>query len=178
MIISEKIKDVDYLSKNIQLYYDGNTRYKSILGGFISILLTLIGGICLIYMFTKVTNREETVVYENRIFRNSSSYILNTSENIIAFIIVDKSGREIDETAFSVYASLSYFKLSPIEVGSKKLVLKGEDKILNISRCGQDYKLNSSEFENLYTSFDFSKYYCLDPGQIIKINLKNFYTNK
>jgi hypothetical protein len=167
--MSDKIKHLDYLSRNTQLYFDGSTRYKSTFGGVISILLTLIGGACLIYMFTKIVNREEPVVYENRIFRNSSSYTLNTSENVIAFALVDKGGNEMDDTIFSVYASMFYYKLSPVELGSKKLVLKGENRTIKISKCGRDYKLNSSEFDILYSSFDFSNYYCLDPGQIIKI---------
>jgi hypothetical protein len=165
--MSEKIKDLDYLSNKTHLFLNGSCRNKTIFGGVLSIILFLIGTAATFYMFYKIIKREDPTVYQNRIFQNTVNFTINTTENVIAIGIVDFTGVEIDDNSFSVSAQMMYYKAKSVSIDNYSF--DKDVKPLKISKCGENYKLNSTEFNNLYASFNFYNYYCLDPGQVLTI---------
>jgi hypothetical protein len=165
--MSDKLKDFDFLSRKTHLFLNGSSRIKTILGGVLTIILFLVGTASAIYMFKKIMIREDPTVYQNKVFQNSLKFTINTTENVIALRLIDLSGLEFDETTFSVYAQMMYYKAKSSSLDNYKF-----DKVVKpvkISKCGENYKLNSTEFKNLFASFDFYNYYCLDMGQLLTI---------
>lgn len=165
------LTNIDLISEKPQLFFKGQSRNGNVLGGILTAGLILTSLVAFGYFSNRILKRLEPNVNSSRFFNSNSSYQLNTSETVFAFKVVDRVGKiyEDEEKLVHVYATLwdYYLEEDPI---TRKQVKKHTVHPLNISKCPDDYKLDSAIYERLYKKVDLNgKYHCLDPGQLINI---------
>jgi hypothetical protein len=165
--ILEIIKMCDFLSPNVELFIQGNTRIKTRVGGLLCCLLLLLAIVAFFFFFSKVVDYADYTVSMNRVYEKYQNYTINTSETVMAFKLLDGNGFDVDDTSYTAYAAYIEFQYIKDEKGidRQKIVVTP----LKASKCGENFKLNSTEFKTIYGDADMSKFYCLSLGQEILI---------
>ena len=80
------LKDVDYLSQKISLFFYGRKRHSSIFGGILTILMILGCFSYLLYLFYEVySHKSSTIQYYRHYFKNPGNYSFNNTEGIFHF---------------------------------------------------------------------------------------------
>jgi hypothetical protein len=162
----EFTKQFDLLSSNTRLYINGQKSLITKVGGILSILIIIIGLIGFFFYLSKIINRSEPSVSLNKIYTPESIYYLNTSESMFAFRIADRFGNVLNDTYYTPVAQHWKYFFTNDENGIKKISYKFDN--LKVSKC-ENIKINSTEFNRVYSNFDVSRHWCLDPEQIIEI---------
>jgi hypothetical protein len=162
----EFTKQFDILSINTKLYTNGNESLKTKVGGILSIAIIILGITGFLFYLSKIITRSELSVSLNKIYTPESIYYLNTSNSIFAFRIADRFGNVVNDTYYSAVAQNWKYFFTKDENGINKISYNFDN--LKVSRC-ENIKINSTEFNTVYSKFDVSRHWCLDPGQIIEI---------
>ena len=165
--MTELLKILDFLSHNVELYLKGSNRIKTKLGGFLCVNLLIIAFIGFVYLSSKILDYSDYTVSMNRINYKYHNYTLNTSETVIAFKLMNMYGFDVDDRTYSAYANYIKFNYIKDENGVERQFPISVP--LKVSKCGENFRLNSTEFETIYAKSDMSKFYCLEPGQEILI---------
>lgn len=162
------IKAADFLSPNVMLYFQGNSRVKTLFGGLLCLKLLTLAFAAFFFFFLKLVDYSDYSVSMNKLFEKYHQHMINTSETVVSFKLLEKNGRELSDNTYSAFALYREYNYIKNEYGVAKIT--SNETVIPISKCGENFKLNSTEFRNIYKDKDLSNYYCLDPGQIIMIN--------
>ena len=157
------IKKFDFLSYKISLRINkkGHTRYKTFIGGLISILTYLISISFCIYFLLRMLNRKDLSIIHST---HQNPFINITFSNKLPFLLRISDTNSIpykdDEKLYYITASIWYG-------GSNDSSLFGiapqYSVSLNVSKCDIDKHFNN-EFKDYFRNIsDLNSYYCLEP---------------
>ena len=80
------LKNIDYLSTKISLFYYGRRRHSAIFGGVLTILMVLSCLIYIFYLFLDVYRHKSSIFqYYRHIFEDPGVYLFNNTEGIFHF---------------------------------------------------------------------------------------------
>jgi hypothetical protein len=157
------IKKFDFLSYKISLRINkkGHTRYKTFIGGLISILTYLISISFCIYFLLRMLNRKDLSIIHST---HQNPFINITFSNKLPFLL------RISDTNSIPYKDdekLYYIKSSIWYGGSNNTSISGSASqysvSLNISKCNLNTHF-TKEFKNYFENFqNLDSYYCLEP---------------
>ena len=170
-LLKRFVQNLDIYAKPITMTYRGNQKFKTSLGGMISIvLLAAIVGI-FVYKIVDMIQRSSTQVKKNTLITASNSYSppLNLMDKnvTIAFMISDWNGNGAqDEPKYGKFV-LNQFSAT-IELNKTDGTIYRDYTTQNIkfSKCqlGRNiFYSNEKEIEN----FQIENYYCPDTNQLI-----------
>ena len=155
------IKKFDFLSYKISLRINkkGHTRYKTFIGGLISILTYLISISFCIYFLLRMLNRKDLSIIHST---HQNPFINITFSNKLPFLL-----RISDSIPYKDDEKLYYIKSSIWYGGSNNTSISGSASqysvSLNISKCNLNTHF-TKEFKNYFENFqNLDSYYCLEP---------------
>ena len=146
------LKDVDFLSQKISLFFYGRKRHSSIFGGILTILMILGCFSYLLYLFYEVySHKSSTIQYYRHYFKNPGNYSFNNTEGIFHFFQIsntkDNEILPIDSKFVRIFMTNNYeeYKTNP---DNSKLLTENDHWVYDDCRDGIDNKYLSKEIFN------------------------------
>ena len=102
-----EIKEIDFLSPKITLYYYGSKRHKSLLGTIMSLLMVMLSGIYIFYLFTSVARHKiSSFIFYKTYLTEAGNYAFNERSGIFHYYQV----YDIDKKDYGEY-NPSYIRI-------------------------------------------------------------------
>lgn len=107
------LKEIDFLSPKITLYYYGSKRHKSIVGAIISLIMVFLSSVYIFYLFFSVINHKISNFMSNKTYLTEAGhYIFNDTTGIYHYFqvydIVKKEYGEYDPKYMRIFMSRLY----------------------------------------------------------------------
>ena len=157
------IKETDFLSQKVSLTINdkGDTSYKTLIGGIISILTVLFSIICCLYFLIRMLKREDLSV----ILSSQIDYYVNLTDSHklpFLFRLTDTNSIPYEEDEKLYYMTMSVWfggsndsSLAPTAIQYKHS--------LNVSKCNLDIHFDS-KYKELFKGIEnLNSYYCIEP---------------
>ena len=149
------VKDFDMYGKRIAFTYKGQEEYKTLLGGIITIIVTIVMILYAQIMFRVLIGRTDTNKSTNGLIRNlvsdSESLDLSTTDFSIAFTLDNNNP---DNDTFDIITDQSY-----VNVDVAQYIITGgatgttNNQSIDIQRCGSSYfKFNDPSIGKAFSS--------------------------
>ena len=154
------IRELDFLSPKITLYFKGTYKHSSIFSGIITILSYLIILVCIVYYTLDFIDRENpTIYFFNRYIEEAGTFALNAS-SLFHYINLVPASR--DKNITLDFSSISFYGINR----SIDTYLQGFDFSKNYhwvyGLCdNKDYDMNNNEFNNIINKNIFYQSACI-----------------
>ena len=177
------IKDIDYLSQTISLFFYGRKRHSSIFGGILSIIMILSCFGYLLYIFYEVySHKSSTIQYYRHYFKNPGNYSFNNTEEIFHYFQIyntkDNKVLQIDSKYIIIFMTTIHeeYKTNP---HNSQLLTENDHWVYDDCREGIENKYLSKELfketplqnglciRYYYNSYN-KKYYSIDDNENFK----------
>ena len=80
------LKDIDFLSPKISLFYYGRRRHSAFFGGFITLIMIILCFIYITYLFSEVyLHTSSTIQYYRHFFTEPYIYLFNNTKGIFHY---------------------------------------------------------------------------------------------
>jgi hypothetical protein len=159
--------NIDILSPSPSILINGKTRSQSPLGGLLTLVLVILSLMGFGYFTSSALSRTQPMAYNNKQFKNNTVKQVNTSESPFIFRLIDSKSQPFENEE-------SLFQIAVANTKTEYIMKDGRQTNnmthypMKTMRCGKDYKLDSQEFRDVWSNFDFSNYWCLSPNQIVE----------
>ena len=154
------IRELDFLSPKITLYFKGTYKHSSIFSGIITILSYLIILVCIVYYTLDFIDRgNPTIYFFNRYIEEAGTFALNAS-SLFHYINLVPASR--DKNITLDFSSISFYGINR----SIDTYLQGFDFSKNYhwvyGLCdNKDYDMNNNEFNNIINKNIFYQSACI-----------------
>ena len=153
------LKDFDYLSPKISLFYYGRRRHSAIFGGILTIIMIIICFVYVIYLFLEVyLHTSSTFQYYRHFFKDAGIYSFNNTQGIFHFFQIynPKNNSQVSFNSKYIRLFMSYiqeeYKTNP------ELLSENDHWVYDDCRQGIDNKYLSEE---LFKDIPFTNGLCL-----------------
>ena len=174
------IKDVDFLSQEISLFFYGKTRHSSNFGGLLTILMILF---CLAYISYIISgvylHSTSSVQYYRHFFKNPGIYYFNNTEGIFHYFLIYNPNNNQISSFNSKYIRLFMTNMQEEYKSNPDILSKNDHWVYDNCRDGIDNKNLSEElfkdisFKNglclrYYYNSEYKKYYPIEDYENFK----------
>ena len=153
------LKDFDYLSQEISLFFYGRTRHSSYYGGILTIIMLFLCAIYIFYLILEVyLHRSSTIQYYRHFFKNPGIYSFNDTQGIFHFFHIYNTKDKNLSFFNSKYIRLFMANNQEEYKTNSELLLENEHWVYDQCREGVDNKNLSKE---LFEDVSFENGLCL-----------------
>lgn len=163
--IFQLMKCLDIYGSELPIFYKGDKIYKTKLGGFLTILSSIICfTLILVYFFDLFSRSKFSIIVSNKLNYNEE---IDFSNIPILFSIADLNGNLLD-------LNEKYFTIEPyvysifIDYESGKNNIQFKKRKIDFDRC--DKIQNKTLINQFYPDFNLTQYFCLNPDQDLIIS--------
>ena len=188
------LKDLDFLSQEISLFFYGRTRHSSNIGGIFTLFMIFF---CIFYIFYLILevylHKTSTIQYYRHFFKNPGIYSFNDTNGIFHFFQIYNTKNNNISFFNSKYIRLFMLNNQEEYELDPELLSESEHWVYDSCQEGIDNKNMSKElFENIsfesgyclryYYNYDNKKYYSIGDTENFKypyltnLGIKNVYT--
>lgn len=162
------LKQIDFLGYNFSIKINSENGYKSILGGFISILIIILSSIMTFVLGIEIFIKSEPLVVNSQVINTEfGPYNLTKISTDIQFFI------GLEYPNFTYYKDHSVFTISAEESIVEYIVKNGttmeslKTRNVNLIKCSDIYNNSDIDEENLHIPLDL--FFCVDPNENAQI---------
>ena len=176
-MVKNILRNFDFISPKITLFYEGNRRYSTIIGGIFTLLIILTGVCCFINQILLFANYDiNGIVYYRKYLDNLGTYEFNNNKNSI-FIFANF----FDFSIKNKYIDLSKIRLigtfpSSSNINNESFFEKDHWLFDNCSSINLESELIKLSEKNLKSAVCIKYYYNANEKRYYSINDKNFKT--
>ena len=154
------LKDVDYLSPKIALFYYGRRRHSANFGGILTIIMILICFVYIIYLFLEVyLHTSSTIQYYRHFFTEEYIYLFNNTKGIFHYFQIYNPKNNSHVSSFnSKYIRIFMSNIQEEYKTNPELLYLTEHWVYDNCREGIDNKYMS---EHLFKDLSFENGLCL-----------------
>ena len=159
--ITSYICKLDFMGFNPQLKIEGESSFKTIFGGLISISIFLLTFAGIIYFGKELFNKREPIALISYIDYDKVGPFKMDNENYNFFVAVEYANYTyyVDPTVFNFIAYQNVIKYD--KDGTQNF----NSRQLEIDLCNKYYKSNDDINSDVQGLVDIDRFYCLKPGQ-------------
>ena len=154
------LKDIDYLSPKISLFFYGRRRHSAIFGGFLTIIMIIVCFIYITYLFSEVyLHTSSTIQYYRHYFTEPYIYLFNNTKGIFHYFQIYNPENNSDLSSFnSKYIRVFMSQIQEEYKTNPELLSETEHWVYDNCREGIDNKYISAE---LFKNISFKNGLCL-----------------
>jgi hypothetical protein len=169
MGLTEIIASTDFIGLEPTFTFQSNKRYKTILGGMMSIVLCFLFIAGMVYFGRDLWEKNSPMLISSSSLNPNAAPLQLTPENFPFYIALEDSANNLnyfkDET---VYNMQTFFRTQKRVIDSNGLVaLQVQSIPVNMVNCDINYHFPG--VEAAFNTTTFQKAYCIAPGQNITI---------
>ena len=166
------LKDIDYLSPKISLFYYGRRRHSAIFGGILTLIMIIVCFLYIIYLFSEVyLHTSSTIQYYRHFFTEPYIYLFNNTKGIFHYFQIYNPKNNSHLSSFdSKYIRVFMSQIQEEYKTNPELLSNTEHWVYDNCREGIDNKYISAE---LFKNISFKNGLCL--RYYYNINDKNYY---
>ena len=153
------LKDLDFLSQEISLFYYGRTRHSAKIGAILTLIMIFLCASYIMYIILEVyLHTSSTIQYYRHFFKNPGIYPFNDTKGIFHFIQIYNPKNNDISFFNSKYIRLFMLNNQEEYEVDSELLSEKEHWVYDNCRDGIDNKNLSKE---LFENISFEKGYCL-----------------
>ena len=154
------LKDLDYLSPKISLFYYGRRRHSANFGGILTIIMLVLCILYITYLFLEVyLHSSSTIQYYRHFFRDQYIYLFNNTKGIFHYFQIYNPKNNSYVSSFNPkYIRMFMSKIQEQYKSEPELLNETEHWVYDNCRDGIDNKFMSKE---LFKNSSFQNGLCL-----------------
>ena len=158
--MKEFLRYIDFISKEENLRIDKNSRYKNILGGIISFLISTFSVIITIFFFSEMFSSQDPRVISSKGSDNQINNYTLSKDEIQFFVSLEYSNSTyyVDETVYTVSGKFTEINFIELEGKTSQHFVTKEIQLI---RCKDIYDKEDKEKYNLKLPIQY--FYCINP---------------